>query len=125
MIRNPFNVRYDARPPWPNGEADELRLAYVARLDVGGKRQDLICEVMSLPHWRSRNVSVSFIGDGHNERALRRIVESLKLTSVRFAGFVDDIEELWSKHHAQVFSRITKGCRFPWSKQCSAVVPAS
>jgi glycosyltransferase involved in cell wall biosynthesis len=109
VIRNPFNVRYDARPPWPNGEADELRLAYVARLDVGGKRQDLICDVMNLPHWRSRNVSVSFIGDGPNERALRRYAESLKLTTVRFEGFVSDIDEVWSKHHAQIFSSNNEG----------------
>jgi glycosyltransferase involved in cell wall biosynthesis len=109
VLRNPFNVRYDACPPWPNGDADELRLAYVARLDVGGKRQDLICDVMSLPQWRSRNVSVSFIGDGPNERALRRYVEKLKLASVRFEGFVSDIEELWSKYHAQVFSSNNEG----------------
>jgi glycosyltransferase involved in cell wall biosynthesis len=109
VIRNPFNVRYDARPPWPNGGADELRLAYVARLDAAGKRQDLICEVMSLPHWRSRNVTVSFVGDGPNGLALRRLVKSLNLTSVQFAGHVNHIEDVWSKHHAQVFSSRNEG----------------
>jgi len=109
VIRNPFNVHYDARPPWPGDATKELSLAYIARLDVGGKRQDLICEVLGLPHWRKRSVIVSFVGHGPNEQALRRLVKSLNLTNVCFTGFANDIEQVWSRHHALVFSSRNEG----------------
>jgi glycosyltransferase involved in cell wall biosynthesis len=102
VVRNPFNVRYDARPAWPSSNSGELSLACVGRLDVVQKCQDLLVEVLSRPHWRDRNIRVSFVGNGVNERALRRWVESAKLTSVQFAGFVDDVETIWAAHHALV-----------------------
>jgi glycosyltransferase involved in cell wall biosynthesis len=102
VIRNPFNVRYEAQPPWPQDFSDGLSLACVARLDVISKAQDLLLEVLSLPHWRKRKVRVSLVGNGVNERGLRRLVGQLELTSVEFAGYSNDIEEIWGKHHALV-----------------------
>jgi len=102
VIRNPFNVRYDAQPPWPSSDSAELALASVGRLEIGQKGQDLLMEVLSFPRWRERMVRLSLVGIGANERGLRRLVDVLKLTNVSFAGFVDDIEHLWSKHHALV-----------------------
>jgi glycosyltransferase involved in cell wall biosynthesis len=102
VVRNPFNVRYDAQPPWPGDFADGLALAFVGRLDVISKGQDVLLEVLGLPHWRERKVRLSLIGTGPNERGLRRIVEQLGLTNVEFAGQQDNIEEIWAKHHALV-----------------------
>lgn len=102
VVRNPFNVRYDARPTWPSGSPEDLSLACVGRLDVVQKSQDLLIEVLSLPRWRGRNVRLSLFGQGLNERGLRRWVDSLNLSNVDFVGFVDDIEQLWSRHHALV-----------------------
>lgn len=102
VIRNPFNVRYDARPAWPSDPSSGLSLACIGRLDPKAKGQDLLVEVLDLPHWRDRNVHVSLFGTGVNERALRRWSDSLKLTNITFVGFVDDIEQVWSKHHALV-----------------------
>ena len=102
VIRNPFNVRYDARPAWPSNDSGILSLACVGRLDVAQKSQDLLLAVLSLPHWRERNVRLSLVGSGINERGLRRLVENAKLTSVQFGGFVDDIEQVWSSHHALI-----------------------
>jgi glycosyltransferase involved in cell wall biosynthesis len=103
VVRNPFNVNYDARPEWPADSSSELSLACVGRLDVGAKGQDLLIEVLSLPHWRGRSVHVSLVGRGKNERGLRRLVEEMKLTSiVHFTGYLNDIEEVWKKHHALV-----------------------
>jgi hypothetical protein len=45
---------------------------------------------------------VTLVGTGRNERGLRRLVDELKLTSVDFAGFVDDIKEVWSRNHVLV-----------------------
>jgi len=102
MIRNPFNVRYDARPVWPSDPSGGLSLACIGRLELRAKGQDLLVQVLDLPHWRDRDIHVSLFGDGANERSLRRWVDSLKLTKISFGGFLDDIEEIWRKHHALI-----------------------
>jgi glycosyltransferase involved in cell wall biosynthesis len=109
VIRNPFNVRYDAKPAWRESETEELSLACLARLDVAAKGQDLLLEVLSLPHWRQRKVRVSLVGKGANERVLRRRAEQLKLTSVNFLGYQNDIEEVWTRHHALVLPSRREG----------------
>jgi len=102
VVRNPFNVRYDARPPWPADSADRLTLACVGRLDVISKAQDVLLQVLGLPHWRERKVRLSLVGTGPNQRGLRRMVERLGMTNVEFVGQHSDIEEIWAKHHALV-----------------------
>ena len=102
MIRNPFNVRYDARPVWPSDPSGGLSLACIGRLELRAKGQDLLVQVLDLPHWHDRDIHVSLFGDGANERSLRRWVDSLKLTKISFGGFLDDIEEIWRKHHALI-----------------------
>jgi glycosyltransferase involved in cell wall biosynthesis len=101
VIRNPFNVSFNAQPPWPVDPSREFSLACVGRLDVKAKGQDLILEVLRLPHWRERNVRLSLVGNGVNERGLRRLAEQAKLSDVvKFTGYVNDIEGLWRTHHA-------------------------
>jgi glycosyltransferase involved in cell wall biosynthesis len=102
VVRNPFNVRYDARPVWPTDSSDELRLACVGRLDAAAKGQDILFEMLNLPHWRERKAHVSLVGNGRTERALRRWAETLKLPNVTFEGFSENIEEIWGRHHALV-----------------------
>jgi len=102
VIRNPFSVRYDARPKWPADSDGQLRLACVGRLEVEQKGQDLLLQLLALPHWRARNVCLTLAGKGDNERSLKRTAEMQKLDNIRFAGFVEDIEKLWSEHHALV-----------------------
>jgi glycosyltransferase involved in cell wall biosynthesis len=109
VIRNPFNVRYEAQPSWPTSGTERLSLACVGRLEVITKGQDLLLEVMGLPHWRQRNVQISLIGKGVNERVLRQRAEQLKLTSIEFSGYSNDIEEVWSKHHALVLPSRQEG----------------
>jgi hypothetical protein len=109
VIRNPFNVRYDASPSWPEGHGGDLRLACVARLDMVQKAQDLLLDVLALPHWRARDVRLTFVGSGVNERSLRRMAERSKLANVSFAGFVEDIEQIWSTHHALVLASRFEG----------------
>lgn len=103
VIRNPFNVRYNAAPEWPEeGNLDSLRLACVGRLDVVSKGQDVLLQVLGLPHWRKRDIRVSFFGEGPNERGLRRMVKRFDLKNVEFCGQSNDIERIWVKHHALV-----------------------
>jgi glycosyltransferase involved in cell wall biosynthesis len=109
VIRNPFNVRYDARSAWPGDPSEGLSLACVARLDVGQKGQDLLMEVLSRSHWRNRSIHVTLVGSGTNEGGLRQETEGLKLTSVSFAGFVNDVEKLWTRHHALLLASRYEG----------------
>jgi glycosyltransferase involved in cell wall biosynthesis len=102
VVRNPFNVRYEARPPWPGDSADGLSLACIGRLDVISKAQDLLLDVLSLPRWRGRKVRLTLAGSGPFERCLRRMTQRLGLRGVEFRGFVENIEEFWSTHHALV-----------------------
>ena len=102
VIRNPFNVRYNARPEWPGDSSEQLSLACVGRLDIRQKAQDLLIGVLSLPRWRERNLRVTLVGNGMHERSLQKLVGMFKLSTVSFTGFIEDIEEIWSKHHALV-----------------------
>ena len=102
VIRNPFSVKYDAQPLWPGNSEEGLSLACVARLEVHQKGQDLLMQTLDLPHWRARKVRLTLAGTGVHEGSLKRLAETLKLPNVSFAGFVDDIEKLWSSHHALV-----------------------
>jgi glycosyltransferase involved in cell wall biosynthesis len=102
VMRNPFNVRYDAAPAWPGDAMNRLFLACVGRLDPLQKGQDLLIEVLDRPRWRARSVHVTFVGRGFSERALRRTVDGLNMSNVEFAGFVEDIEQVWARHHALV-----------------------
>src|SRR5690348_12269743 len=45
VVRNPFNVRYDAHPDWPSAPSAELSLACVGRLDIVQKAQDILLQV--------------------------------------------------------------------------------
>lgn len=102
VVRNPFNVRYDAAVAWPTGPTDELALAFVGRLDIISKGLDLLLQVLERPHWRQRKMRVSLFGHGPHERALRRMATEWKLDNVSFKGESGDIEKVWSDHHALV-----------------------
>jgi glycosyltransferase involved in cell wall biosynthesis len=102
VIRNPFNVPYDANPPWPTDFAGEINLACIARLDAGQKGQDLLLGVLSLPHWRTRNVRLALVGRGQNEKALKSMAQSLELNNVEFLGHQFNVEDIWTNHHALV-----------------------
>ena len=99
IVRNPFNVRYDASPPWPGAEED-IRLACVARLDANAKGQDLVLQLLRSPKWKQRKVSVSFFGSGYRGRSLTKFAELHRLSNVEFMGFEPDVERIWSRHHA-------------------------
>ena len=102
VIRNPFNVRYDARPAWRGDSSESLFLACVARLDPFQKGQDLLLQGPRSAAMAREEVHVTFVGTGQNERMLRKAAMELNLPNIEFAGFVQDIEQLWTRHHALV-----------------------
>ena len=102
VVRNPFGVSYDARPPWPADSNSHLSLACVGRIDLIAKGQDLLVQVMSQRKWRDRAISVDFYGGGSNKRGLEHLIKTAELKNLRIAGHVDGIERVWSLHHALV-----------------------
>lgn len=101
VVRNPFNVSYEAAPPWPEKE-DVVRLACVGRLDPRAKGQDMLFEVLRDPKWRQRPLEVTLFGDGPMERQLSALARLYGLRGVTIGGFSADIEALWASHHALV-----------------------
>lgn len=107
VIRNPFNVSYDACPPWPS--TDVYKLACPARLEPYAKGQDILFEVLESEKWRKRPLQVTLYGSGRNATSLKRLKERMKLENVTFGGFVSDIESVWSTHHGLVLPSRVEG----------------
>ena len=108
IVRNPFLVSGNPLP-WPETQDPSIKLACVARLETGEKGQDILLQVLARPRWRSRNLSVSFFGAGHNGEALRGLATHLALKNAVFPGFVSDVESIWKTHHALVLPSRTEG----------------
>jgi glycosyltransferase involved in cell wall biosynthesis len=91
--------------PFPLPAEPPVRLACVARLDTGDKGQDLLLDVLATERWQARPVEVTFAGEGADRAAL----VARGIASARFAGHVDDIEQLWRSHHALVLPSRCEG----------------
>lgn len=101
IVRNPYNVSYDAAPSWPRDEG-VLKLACVGRLDPDAKGQDILFEVLRSEKWKSRPIEVTLFGNGYRQNGLRRLRDLWSLDNIKFGGFVDNIEAIWDSHHALV-----------------------
>lgn len=101
-VWNPHSVVNQRSTPWPS-EDDGIRLACVGRLHSRSKGQDLLLRVLALEQWKSRNVRVSFFGEGVNENCLRRLATTLDLSHrIEFRGHVRDVASIWADHHLLV-----------------------
>jgi glycosyltransferase involved in cell wall biosynthesis len=108
VVRNPFNVQFDASPPWPSvGQGGQLRFACVGRLEPSSKGQDILFEALAGPAWAARNWRLYLYGDGVNRGGLHRLAQHLGLADrVVFEGYVN-VEEIWSLNHVLIMpSRI-------------------
>lgn len=101
VIRNPFKVSYAAAPPWPQ-RTGVWKLACVGRLEPASKGQDLLFEVLSAEKWRQRSLHVTLFGKGTRQATIARLKDLWKLENVQFGSYVDNIESVWSEHHALV-----------------------
>lgn len=101
IIANPFNVKPDASPSWPDTD-DEFRLAFVGRVHFQSKGQDLVIDVMKQPKWRNRNLKIRFYG--HDQGNKRQLEELIKLHGLEnqliYEGYKKNVEEIWEDNHA-------------------------
>jgi glycosyltransferase involved in cell wall biosynthesis len=109
LVRNPYNVDFNASPPWPPlGRDGELHFACVGRLDAPGKGQDILFEVLAGPPWTTRNWRLHLYGNGENRQGLEHWAQRLGVAHrVVFEGHVGDVERIWAENHVLVMpSRI-------------------
>lgn len=108
VTRNPFLVSYDEEPK-PLDVEGVIDFACVGRLYPMEKGQDLILRVLAQQKWRTRDVAVTFYGEGVQRRSLERMADLLGLTNVRFVGQVGDVEGLWRRHPALLLGSRCEG----------------
>lgn len=101
VVRNPFNVSYDAAPSWPE-EDHGYRLACVARLHPQSKGQDILLDVLAADKWRRRPLQVNLFGTGPNAQSLAALKSLKQLENVTFKGFINAVEEIWAQHHGLI-----------------------
>ncbi len=109
VVRNPFKVPYDIHLPWPQTTDDSVRMAIVGRLECYHKGHDLLFDVLRRDVWQKRTVSLSVFGVGPHEHMLRRLADMWKIGNVTFAGYKDDITEIWRDHHALILPSRVEG----------------
>jgi L-malate glycosyltransferase len=86
--------------PWPAENPDTFRMACVGRLDVTAKGQDILLAALAEPVWKSREWQLTFYGKGGEEAYLRQLAHMYEIDKrTKFAGFVPDIDEVWSREH--------------------------
>ena len=94
--------------PYPNTEK-EIRLACVGRLFILDKGQDILVRILSSKKWRERPVTITFVGSGVDEAALKDMAALLNVKTILFAGQVSDMEALWQQYHALVLPSRSEG----------------
>lgn len=110
VIRNPHRAPVPESLPWPEiSDNNCFKLACVARLWLLDKGQDILLEILAQKKWRSRNLQVSFFGEGVNRDALIEMATLLGLKNVSFPGFVDNIVSVWQDYHALILPSRAEG----------------
>ena len=108
VLRNPVNLaeRGPVEPPAPG----PVRMASVARLDVGDKGQDVLLQALSAPAWRDREWTLNLYGTGRDERYLRALAHHYRLADrVEFRGHVADVRSIWAANDLLVMPSRSEG----------------
>jgi glycosyltransferase involved in cell wall biosynthesis len=107
VIYNTVKVARQIIPMPDNSQG--FRLACIGRYFLLDKGQDILIRIMALSKWRSRPVTISFIGTGNDKEGLMRMVELLGVENVQFLDYVEDIEGIWQNHHALILPSRSEG----------------
>jgi glycosyltransferase involved in cell wall biosynthesis len=109
VLHNPVLAGAHGPLAWPEDDGGPTRLAFIARMWLLDKGQDLLFEVLARPRWRQRVVSLSLYGQGHNRQGLEDLARRLRLDNVSFYGHVEDVESIWRTHHGLVLASRSEG----------------
>lgn len=94
--------------PYPD-TSKGIKLACVGRLFLIDKGQDILLRVLDSQKWRDRPITVTFVGQGTDEEAIKDMVRLLDVKNVSFAGQVQDMDELWRNYHGLVLPSRNEG----------------
>lgn len=107
LVFNPVKVSVSPLPFPENSNG--YRLACVGRLFVIDKGQDILLRVLAQPKWKSREITISFIGKGPDCDGLTELSRLLGVDNVSFEGYHDDLKAIWSSHHALILPSRSEG----------------
>lgn len=106
VIFNPQKIgQIQPFPDMKNG----IRLACVGRLFLLDKGQDILIRILNTKKWRGRPVTISFVGSGVDEGALKEMAALLEVNNISFAGHVQDMDTLWQNYHALILPSRSEG----------------
>jgi len=85
--------------PFP--QEHPVRFANVARLETTWKGQDILARVMGGSRWLERDCILDCFGLGPEDKYIEELIGMNDCgEKMRMAGYVRDLEALWSDHHA-------------------------
>ena len=113
VVRNPFNVSYDASPPWPASPPDgELALAFVGRLDVVSKGQDVLLQVLAYHTGVRGRFAFLWLGTGPTSAAFGEWSSAWVSPMLNFAGSQTTSKRFGRSIMPWCFRRGLRGCRW-------------
>jgi glycosyltransferase involved in cell wall biosynthesis len=106
VIFNPIKI--GKTHPYPD-TGKGIKLACVGRLFLIDKGQDILLRILDNKKWRDRPITVTFVGQGVDEEAIKDMAALLDIKNVSFAGQVQDMDELWRNYHGLVLPSRSEG----------------
>jgi glycosyltransferase involved in cell wall biosynthesis len=90
--------------------SQKLKIACVARFDVGLKNQDLLIQSFASESWKDRDFELSLYGKGPGEEYLSDLISFYGLNSkVKIMGHVDEISQVWKNNQCMILASSSEG----------------
>lgn len=118
VIFNPIKISRQALP-YPS-TAPEFRLVCIGRLFLIDKGQDILIRILSQKKWRSRPLTVSFIGNGPDQKAIEEMISLYQLTNINIVTFQESIADVWLNHHGLILPSRSEGLPLTITEAMSA-----
>jgi glycosyltransferase involved in cell wall biosynthesis len=110
VVSNPANKIEDLLEIKDYPTSQKLKIACVARFDVGLKNQDLLIQSLATETWKNRDFELSFFGKGPGEQYLRDLISFYKLEDkIKLKGHVEEISSVWKNHHCMILASSSEG----------------
>lgn len=108
VVENPVNLQVVECLPWPS--SPEVHFATIARLDASAKGYDVLLKTLSANQWKDRPWTLDIYGRGVHQGYIQQLIQLYSLAErVRLCGWVEDIAEVWGRHHMLLLSSRYEG----------------